>query len=123
MYPLSEYVIAGGLMSYGASLREGFRQMGIYVAKILSGSMPSDLPILQSAKFELTINMRTAKSLGISVPAGLLALADEVIEEVQFAAAHESGYGPKRTYSRASAMSASEEKADMTIRSKSSAHS
>jgi putative ABC transport system substrate-binding protein len=67
-------------MSYGASLRDGFRQMGIYVAKILSGSMPSDLPILQSAKFELTINMRTAKSLGIAVPAGLLAFADEVIE-------------------------------------------
>jgi putative tryptophan/tyrosine transport system substrate-binding protein len=80
MYPLSEYVVAGGLMSYGASLREGFRQMGLYVAKILAGTIPSDLPILQSAKFELTINMRTAKSLGIAVPAGLLALADEVIE-------------------------------------------
>jgi putative ABC transport system substrate-binding protein len=80
MYPLSEYVIAGGLMSYGASLREGFRQMGIYAAKILAGAMPSDLPILQSAKFELTVNLRTAKSLGITVPAGLLALADEAIE-------------------------------------------
>ena len=80
MYPLSEYVIAGGLMSYGASLRDGFHQTGIYVAKILAGATPSNLPILQSAKFELMINLRTAKSLGITVPAGLLAIADEVIE-------------------------------------------
>jgi putative tryptophan/tyrosine transport system substrate-binding protein len=80
MYPLSEYVIAGGLMSYGASLREGFHQTGIYVAKILTGATPSDLPILQSTKFELMINQRTAKSLGITVPPGLLAIADEVIE-------------------------------------------
>ena len=80
MYPTSEYVIAGGLMSYGASLRDAFHQTGLYVAKILAGATPSDLPILQSAKFELMINLRTAKSLGIAVPAGLLALADEVIE-------------------------------------------
>ena len=80
MYPLGEYVIAGGLMSYGASLRDGFYQTGIYVAKVLAGTKPSDLPVLQSAKFELMINSRTAKSLGIAVPAGLLALADEVIE-------------------------------------------
>lgn len=80
MYPLSEYVMAGGLMSYGASLREGFHQTGIYVAKILAGAKPSDLPVLQSAKFELVISLRTAKSLGINVPASLLALADEVIE-------------------------------------------
>jgi putative ABC transport system substrate-binding protein len=80
MYPLSQYVIAGGLMSYGASLREGFHQTGICVARILAGAKPSELPVLQSAKFELVINLRTAKSLGIAVPAGLLALADEVIE-------------------------------------------
>lgn len=80
MYPLSQYVIAGGLMSYGASLREAFHQTGIYVAKILRGAKPSDLPVLQSAKFELAINLRTAKALGIAVPAGLLALADAVIE-------------------------------------------
>ena len=80
MYPTSEYVIAGGLMSYGANLRDAFHQTGLYVAKILAGATPSDLPILQSAKFELMINLRTAKSLGIAVPAGLLALADEVIE-------------------------------------------
>jgi putative ABC transport system substrate-binding protein len=80
MYPLGEYVITGGLMSYGASLRDGFYQTGIYVAKILAGAKPSEFPVLQSAKFELMINLRTAKSLGIAVPAGLLALADEVIE-------------------------------------------
>jgi putative tryptophan/tyrosine transport system substrate-binding protein len=80
MYPLSEYVIAGGLMSYGANLRDGFYQTGIYVAKILAGVKPSDLPVLQSAKFELMISLRTAKSLGIDVPASLLALADRVIE-------------------------------------------
>ena len=80
MYPSSEYVIAGGLMSYGASLRDGFHQTGIYVAKILAGSTPSDLPILQSSKFELMINQRTAKSLGITVPPRLLAIADEVSE-------------------------------------------
>jgi putative tryptophan/tyrosine transport system substrate-binding protein len=80
MYPLGEYVVAGGLMSYGASLREGFHQTGIYVARILGGAKPSELPVLQSAKFELVLNLRTAKSLGIAVPAGLLALADEVIE-------------------------------------------
>jgi putative ABC transport system substrate-binding protein len=80
MYPTSEYVFAGGLMSYGASLRDAFHQTGVYVAKILAGATPSDLPVLQSAKFELMINLRTAKSLGIAVPAGLFALADEVIE-------------------------------------------
>ena len=80
MYPLSEYVIAGGLMSYGADLRDGFHQTGIYVARILAGTKPSELPVLQSAKFELTISQRTAKSLGIDVPVSLLALADKVIE-------------------------------------------
>ena len=80
MYPVSEYVIAGGLMSYGADLRDGFHQTGIYVARILAGARPSDLPVLQSAKFELTIGLRTAKSLGIDVPASLLALADQVME-------------------------------------------
>lgn len=80
IYPLGQYVVAGGLISYGASLRDGFYQTGIYVAKILGGTKPSDLPVLQSTKFELMINLRTAKSLGIAVPAELLALADEVIE-------------------------------------------
>jgi putative tryptophan/tyrosine transport system substrate-binding protein len=79
-YAVGEYVIAGGLMSYGASLRDGFYQTGIYIAKILAGAKPSDLPVLQSTKFELMISLRTAKSLGIDVPASLLALADQVIE-------------------------------------------
>jgi ABC transporter substrate binding protein len=61
-------------------LRDGFYQTGIYVAKILAGAKPSDLPVLQSAKFELAISLRTAKSLGIDVPASLLALADRVVE-------------------------------------------
>lgn len=80
IYPLSQYVIGGGLMSYGASLRDAFYQTGIYVAKILRGASPSDLPVFQSVKFELVINLRTAKSLGLTVSAELLALADEVIE-------------------------------------------
>lgn len=80
IYPLSQYVIGGGLMSYGASLRDAFYQTGIYVAKILRGASPSDLPVFQSVKFELVINLRTAKSLGLTVSAELLALANEVIE-------------------------------------------
>jgi putative ABC transport system substrate-binding protein len=68
------------MAGHGASLRDGFHQTGSYVAKISAGSTPSDLPILQSSKFELMINQRTAKSLGTMVPPGLLAIADEVIE-------------------------------------------
>ena len=79
-YPLSDYVAAGGLISYGANLSESWRQAGIYVGKILKGAKPGELPIMQSSKFELAINLKTAKLLGLTVPPGLLARADVVID-------------------------------------------
>jgi putative ABC transport system substrate-binding protein len=80
VFPLSDYVAAGGLISYGANLSEAWRQTGIYVGKIIKGMKTSDLPIEQSAKFELVINLKTAKALRLEVPSKLLALADKVFE-------------------------------------------
>ena len=79
-YPVRDVVAAGGLMSYGTDLADTFRQVGFYTGSILKGAKPADLPVLQTTKFEFVINRTTAKALGLTIPAGVLSIADEVIE-------------------------------------------
>src|SRR5439155_12099541 len=80
IYPLRHFAVAGGLMSYGTDFADPYRQAGVYTGRIVRGEKPADLPVQRATKFEFVINLKTARTLGVTIPAGVLSIADEVIE-------------------------------------------